>query len=254
MLWAELWSEDVDTESMPSIVARLESRPDITARIDELRAARPHHEVAADQLAALTDAVRADPGLALSLALDELRSVERGDSSWLTDFTALFDVLRSLDPRWLDKLIDLLPAEPSIWASVSALLGDESYLIVDRLGVARCCAAWLEAMSSPQLGTHERHWWIVDLLLDLDCWADEALQRLILLALVDGAGDKLLDNVAAGPLEDFLTDDPARLDWMDQQAAQNPRFREALAGVWTSGKSPATAARIAAAATHHAES
>jgi hypothetical protein len=87
----------------------------------------------------------------------------------------------------------------------------------------------------------------VDLVLTIAEWADEALHRQILLRLVDDADDERIWHVAAGPLEDFLTDNDHRLRWMEHQCVHHPGFQKALQGVWTHGKSPETAARIEAA-------
>lgn len=210
---------------------------------------RPHRGVAATEIAALTDAVRPDPRHAFDLALAELRRVERGESSWATDFAELFDVLRSIDAHWLDVLIDLVPVERAVWDGMRSMLGDDQlHLIVERLGLDCLVAAYLETCGTLDRGTDDRNWWAVILVGNLDWWASEALQRALLLCLIEHTTLRQLWSVAAGPLEDFLTDDPDRLDWMEEQAAVNPRFRDALAGVWTSGKSSATAARIAAIA------
>ena len=78
-------------------------------------------------------------------------------------------------------------------------------------------------------------------------WPDgltRTFHREIVLSLIDTADDQQLWRVAAHPLEDFLTDNDERLTWMEQTAAQNPRFRRALGGVWTHSKEPTTAARI----------
>lgn len=224
--------------------------PELVARMEEVRRERPHHVVAAAEVAALVDAVRPNPQLALDLALDELRRVERGVSPWVTDFAELFDVLRSIDQHWLDVVIDLVPVEPAVWDGVRSMLGDdELHLIVERLGIPHVATAWQAATAALDEGTDDLNWWAVNLVIDMDWWADEVLHRAVLLHLVaDATTLEQLWSVAAGPLEDFLTDDPDRLDWMEQQAAVNPRFRDALAGVWTSGKSSATAARIAAIA------
>jgi hypothetical protein len=230
--------------------------PEIVARMDDVKTKRPHHVTAAVQLAELMDAVRPHPDLALQLALAELRSVRAGVAEWTTDFQALFVVLRSLDPIWLDALIDLVPEEPAVRDGVESMLraSNDLRLIVDRLGLERVAAGWLAASSSDEPTADDTPgWWAMDLVMTIEEWADEDLHRAVLLRLVDDATDEQLWHVAAGPLEDFLTDDSTRLDWMEQVAAHDPRFRAALAGVWTSGKSPVAAARIAAVAPEESE-
>jgi hypothetical protein len=69
---------------------------------------------------------------------------------------------------------------------------------------------------------------------------DELLRRdsetgwmLTLESIVAAPDDRILANVAAGPLEDLLTREPERfIDRVEVQARRNPRFRRCLTGVW----------------------
>ena len=89
-------------------------------------------------------------------------------------------------------------------------------------------------------------------------WADEERVRQGLLLLVDHAPDDgVLETVGAGPLEDFLrldrrAVDPKQLEdrigWIEAQAAGSPRFRQALAIVWTRALSKTQFDRLQAAA------
>jgi hypothetical protein len=76
-------------------------------------------------------------------------------------------------------------------------------------------------------------WWAVEYLYEVD---DEAERRALIAALVERAAtDEQLANVAAGPLEGFIVDDPSRLHWIERQASRSERFRRALRMVWVGG-------------------
>ena len=64
-------------------------------------------------------------------------------------------------------------------------------------------------------------------------FANGRIYRSGLLALLARANtDFLLSCVAAGPLENFVSDDESDLRWLEQEAATNENLRKALAGVW----------------------
>jgi Family of unknown function (DUF6869) len=71
----------------------------------------------------------------------------------------------------------------------------------------------------------------------------------MLLELLRRIPDEHLDELAAGPLEDFIAQHEARvIDVVESEAARNPRLRLALAGVWQNATPPAVWARIEALA------
>ena len=116
--------------------------------------------------------------------------------------------------------------------------------MTDRLGAQLLVDAWL-AFTPTADGTYpDQHWWAFSLFDDVERWADEDLHREIVLRFIDTADDEQIWHVAAHQLEDFLTDSDERLTWMELVAAQSPRFRRALGGVWTHSKQPTTAVRI----------
>lgn len=259
-LWAEMWqTTQVDREALRSRTAELSAfdphlapevaliietigaNPLIFDQLDALRKQRPTHPMTALLRALLVDHVAVDPAGALQMTLAELRRVEAGSIEWSTNFEEVIVALRTIDPTWLDTVIDLLPAEPDLFDTVSAALGeDEIRLIIERLGVQKFCDSWLADSAE---GTYT---WASRLMFSDSAWASEETRRAILLQLIADAHGEQFWHVAAHPLEDFLNDDTARLEWMEEQAASNPRFRAALAGVWTSGTTAETAERIAA--------
>jgi len=237
-----------------SYLARLvnayDARPDIVDRLDELAATSVPDPRITHLQALLVEHLRDQQPEAFDFLRAELR--DRRDASPHGDsaLDPLLDALVSLDDRWIDIAIDLLPTEPTLWEPVDDHLeaAADRGRITERLGVQRLVDAWLAFSKGPDGTYPDQHWWATSLFDDIERWADEDLHREIVLRFIDTADDQQIWNVAAGPLEDFLTDNDERLTWMEQIAAQNPRFRRALAGVWTDGKEPTTTERIGRAA------
>lgn len=98
-------------------------------------------------------------------------------------------------------------------------------------------------------GHHHPDWWAMGLLMDSDLFQRTDLHRALLLKLIEHGPDDALGYVAAGPLEDLLSDDEEDLVWLETQCTHNSRLREALAeaccATWVSD---ATMARLDAAA------
>ena len=72
----------------------------------------------------------------------------------------------------------------------------------------------------------------------------------LVVALVRRAPDNQLGRIGAGPLEDLVaTHGAALVEWIEGESKRDPRFRDALGGIWlTSGTLPAAVeARIVAA-------
>ena len=116
-----------------------------------------------------------------------------------------------------------------------ALLGrlDELFALVSVEDAAR---AWCGYNSRPHHSDREREedadWWAVDLWFSL-AGKDEGRERQMLRLIADLApDDDVLSALGAGPLEDFVTDDEDRLEWIETQAASSEKFRKALANVW----------------------
>ena len=91
---------------------------------------------------------------------------------------------------------------------------------------------WLAYHTAGSKATDSRFvaWEKVDDLLRRDPEAGWALTLELVAAAPD---DKLLANVAAGPLEDLLTRDPdGFIDRVELEARRDPKFRRCLTGVW----------------------
>ena len=86
--------------------------------------------------------------------------------------------------------------------------------------------------SHPEEPDDDPDWWAVELWLSSAWWEDDRRVREGLLRLIEVADGEALSDVAAGPLEVFVSDDPSRLRWIERQAARSEKFRQALTQVW----------------------
>jgi len=93
-------------------------------------------------------------------------------------------------------------------------------------------------------------WWAIEFFMMRPIFSNGRVYRSGLLALLRRANsDYLVSCVAAGPLENFVSDDESDLRWLEQEAARNEVLRRALTGVWCHGHvSEATFARLERAA------
>jgi hypothetical protein len=89
-----------------------------------------------------------------------------------------------------------------------------------------------------------RHWtarysWAGELLQLRAVARRESFVRESLLKLVEHApDDDVLVDIGAGPLQEFVVADEARVSWIEEQAQASPRFRAALAHVRIWGREP----------------
>ena len=67
---------------------------------------------------------------------------------------------------------------------------------------------------------------------DLIHSAPEEAWTLTLQLIESAPDDRVLANVAAGPLEDLLTKSDHFIDRAESQARRDPKFRRCLTGVW----------------------
>ena len=228
------------------------ARPDIVHRLDELAATRVPDPRITHLQALLVEHIRDQQSEAFDFLQMELRERQIASAHGDPALDPLLDALATLDDRWINTAIDLLPTEPTLWEPVNDHLeaaADRSR-ITDRLGAQLLVDAWLAWTPTPDGTYPDQHWWAVSLFDHIERWADEDLHREIVLRFIETADDEQIWHVAAHPLENFLTDNDERLTWMEAIAAQNPRFRRALGGVWTHSKEPTTARRIELAADH----
>jgi hypothetical protein len=102
-------------------------------------------------------------------------------------------------------------------------------------------AAWFRRPGAPPLS------WVSDLVIEVsEQRVDEAL-TLIRALVCEAKTDEELAWVGAGPLEDILWSHGPSAIGAVEQAAQDDRFRFALAGVWPSQQHPDVWRRVALA-------
>ena len=88
--------------------------------------------------------------------------------------------------------------------------------------------------------------WAAELYFEDTFLTNENFVRAFLVTVADNAPEEVLGWVGAGPIEDFLAGaDEDRLLWIETQAQESGRFRQALRGVaewrpagWVSGPEP----------------
>ena len=100
----------------------------------------------------------------------------------------------------------------------------------------RLVNAWVAATrAGPESFVHEKNWWAIEKLMQLSHENPELLWGVIL-KIIEKASDedeRLLGNLAAGPLEDLMRSHGERfIDRVEQEANSNPRFKSCLGGVW----------------------
>lgn len=194
----------------------------------------------------LRDSVRTDPQGHVDAILAGSRSaLERGE--YLDEYSLAVRAIRDIDTTSLHRLFDLLLQEPSLWAPIKDSYDDWSGVseLVDHLGEGALSQAWHHYQRTEDPAS----WWAIDLVMDLNRWADKSRVRRLLLRLVADADDNTIVDVGCVPLEDFVSDDPEDLAWLEAQCAVNESMRTALGCVWCSRRvTDATLRRLDAAA------
>ena len=93
----------------------------------------------------------------------------------------------------------------------------------------------------------QRNWWATEALHEhLKRQSEQAWP--ILLALLEAADSaELLEDIGAGPLEDFLRDHGAKvIDTVEAEAERNEKLMRALSNVWLSHSKDVTTTRLVA--------
>ena len=120
---------------------------------------------------------------------------------------------------------------------LQALVDDEDLdgllQVVTMDEVAEAWCRYTERQEHDSGGDEDPDWWAIEFFMMRPIFANGRVYRSGLLALLARANTEfLLSCVAAGPLENFVSDDDADLRWLEQEAARNENLRRALAGVW----------------------
>ncbi len=115
-------------------------------------------------------------------------------------------------------------------------------------------AAWIRHGARPSWTEDDPDRWAAQLFVESNAvyeHGDGMTIRPILLALIEAAADDddMIGRVGAGPLENFVSNDPSAVRWLEQQCRHNERLRDALASAWFDDSvSPEVAQRLKRAA------
>jgi hypothetical protein len=151
-------------------------------------------------------------------------------------------------------MIGIVPPDPRmLWDLVDAGDLDSLFSIATLADMAR---SWINVQhredSSDDIRDDDPDWWVLELWWSSAWWTDDNTERIRagMLALVEAAEtDDDLGLIGAGPLEGFVSDNAADLEWLESECAKSPKLRRALADVWCSDNvSEATLDRLDAAA------
>ena len=104
---------------------------------------------------------------------------------------------------------------------------------------------WIKAGESADDSSRENHWSIEYVLdLDLDGKFDE-LWSFILYTYKQDVSNKVIEILAAGPLEDLLANDgETYIDEIEVLARKDPKFNNLLGGVWKNAMSDSLWERV----------
>ena len=108
---------------------------------------------------------------------------------------------------------------------------------------------WAEVWLRHNRDRRDEDFWAFDELVTT-LWEDPERVWLVVLSLVKLASPDQLGAVAAGPLEHLIDDHaPAFIDRIEDRAAADSRFRDALAAIWLNSRylSPEIVRRLVAA-------
>jgi len=118
------------------------------------------------------------------------------------------------------------------------------------LYLQKIAETWIKLYYLPEDSSErDQHFWAYNKLSDLCQNEPEICWRIIhIIRRVDGS-EKILANLAAGPLEDLLVNHGVDfIDNVEKLAQSDQQFRKMLGSVWQSGISESTWRRIKAVA------
>ena len=85
----------------------------------------------------------------------------------------------------------------------------------------------------PDSTSQQKVFWAIETLMDLTEEDPEMAWEIILAILEEDSSEKILGNVAAGPLEDLMcVYGEEIMDRIESQAQRDPVFKKCMAGVW----------------------
>ncbi len=91
--------------------------------------------------------------------------------------------------------------------------------------------AWCRYHEAPGTQFEGPDWWAASVFYTTEIFNRPLLYRSLLLKLLEHAASSyVVDAVAAGPLENFVSDDEDDLQWIERECATRPKLRQALLG------------------------
>ena len=106
---------------------------------------------------------------------------------------------------------------------------------MDQAELEKIVTAWITGMEAKERSPeYEANWWAISEVIDWALDGDgDRLWQFILEAHQRDLSDKVIGNLAAGPLEDLLAKRGADfIDRVEELARKDPKFNYLLGGVW----------------------
>jgi len=120
---------------------------------------------------------------------------------------------------------------------------------MDEIDLNTIADAWI-AGEAAEAGTPEResNWWAITQVMGWSLKGElERLWQFILIAYRRDISEKVLANLAAGPLEDLLViAGPGYIDRVEQLAKEDDKFSRLLGGVWRNSMTDEVWSRVQA--------
>jgi hypothetical protein len=108
--------------------------------------------------------------------------------------------------------------------------------MIDRSDLDAWADAYIQAAQSPEkIDVDHPLWWAIEKFFDIEADQPEIVWAAILSIIDKTSNDRVIGNLAAGPLEELIGNHgPAWIDRIENEARRNPKFRHLLGGVWQS--------------------
>jgi hypothetical protein len=102
-------------------------------------------------------------------------------------------------------------------------------------------SAYIDAQSNPTDSHNDPNWWAIEKAMPAASQATpEELWQFVLEVLARRPETKVIEVLAAGPLEDLIAHyGTGHIEAIESEARKNPAFRDLLGGVWQN-RTPAT--------------
>jgi hypothetical protein len=114
-----------------------------------------------------------------------------------------------------------------------AVDSDDVATVLEMQSPAEIAEAWWRSNRSGRLGeADDADWWAV--VFVFGCWRWPDVAEPVILNLVRLARDEAeLAFVGAGPIEDYIVAEERRVSWLERNATESERFKDALRNVYS---------------------